>query len=219
MRRHLAGLALATLAATACGSNDAAPADTSAAAVALDDPRVSRADAARIMGSPDASVWVLIVSDFQCPYCKQFQDLRAEQVKREFVEPGTVRFAYINYPLRQHANAMPAAEAAMCAGAQDRFWPYHDRVFDTVDEWGTMPNPLQHFEKIAAELSLDVAAFRQCMQDDVMLPMIRADYQRGVEAGVRSTPTFIVGQSLIEGVAPIETFRAAITQAVAAAGK
>lgn len=219
MRRYLTGLAIATIATTACGRNDGAQSDTTSRAVALDDARVTRADTARIMGSADASVWVLVVSDFQCPYCKQFQDVRAEAFKREFIDPGTVRFAYINYPLRQHPNAMPAAEAAMCAGAQDRFWPFHDRIFATVDEWGTMPNPQQVFDNIASELSLDVAAFRQCMQDDVMLPMIRADYQRGVEAGVRSTPTFIIGQSLIEGVAPLETFRTAIAEATAAAGK
>lgn len=219
MRRFLAGFALSAMALAACGRNGSPQPEGEARSVALDDARVTRADAARIKGSPDARVWVLIVSDFQCPYCKQFHDVRAAELEREFVEPGTVRLAYINYPLRQHANAMPSAEAAMCAGAQDRFWPYHDRVFETVDEWATMPNPQQVFEGIASELSLDMAAFRQCLEDDVMLPMIRADYQRGTEAGVHSTPTFIIGQQLVEGVAPLATFRTAIAEAVAAAGK
>ena len=180
------------------------------------DPRLERADLSRIMGSDSANTWMLIVSDFECPYCKEFHDTRADSLRREFVQSGKVRFANVHFPLKQHANALPAAEASMCAGAQDRFWPYHDALFASVDAWIPARPPQAEFERIATSLGLDMTAFRQCLQDDVMLPLIQADYQRGVEAQVKSTPTFLVGEMMIPGVAPLDVFKRAINQALGA---
>ncbi len=64
-----------------------------------------------------------MISDFQCPYCKEFHDKTAAQVRKEFVQTGLARMAYIHFPLRIHPNAVPSAEASMCAGAQGKFWP------------------------------------------------------------------------------------------------
>jgi protein-disulfide isomerase len=107
----------------------------------------------------------------------------------------------------------------MCAGAQDKFWPFHDRLFETVDRWGPSPSPQPAFDSIATGIGLDLAAFRQCMQDDVMIPIIQADYQRGVDGGVKSTPTFVVDTMMIPGVAPLDVFRKALNDALAGGTK
>jgi protein-disulfide isomerase len=220
-------LLIATLAGIGCQRADAESTPAAAApSVAANqpgapaaqgeaDPRVARADLARISGKPDAKVWILVVSDFQCPYCKEYHDKTAKQLHKEFVEPGIARIAYINYPLRIHPNAMPAAEAAMCAGAQDKFWPFHDQLFATVDRWGPVNDPALALLGIAIDLKLDVEAYKQCMSDDVMLPMIQADYQRGTQAGATSTPTFLIGKVMIPGNAPIDVFRTAIKETLA----
>ena len=204
---------LSCLALAACGRADArsAPPPPESPAQAAD-PRVTRADLSRISGNPAARVWILVVSDFQCPYCKEYHDQTASLVQKEFVETGKVRLAYINFPLRQHQNAVPAAEAAMCAGAQDRFWPFHDRLFATVDQWGTSSAPGPVFESIVTGLKLDLPLFRRCMSDHIMQPMIQADYQRGVQAGVNSTPTFLIGSQRLAGNAPIAQIRAAVNE-------
>ncbi len=177
------------------------------------DPRVAKADMARIDGKPTAGVWILMISDFQCPYCKEFHDVTAAKLRKEFVDKGQARLAYLNFPLRIHPNAIPAAEAAMCGGAQDKFWPMHDLVFASQKEWAATTNPLPIFGRLAKEAGLDTAAWNSCMKDHVMLPMIQADYQRGASAGVKSTPTFLVGDVKLEGNAPIEAFRQAMKQA------
>lgn len=186
-----------------------------APALALPDPRLTRADMARIAGKPNAKLWILVISDFQCPYCKEYHDATGKQVLKEFVETGIARMAYINYPLKMHRNALPAAEAAMCAGAQDKFWPYHDRLFATVNRWGMMTNPMAIFASIAAELKINRDVFQKCLADDVMLPMIQADYQRGTQAGASSTPTFLIGRIMIPGNAPIDVFRTAVKESLA----
>lgn len=198
-------LALSLLVSSSLGAQAAAkPAPAS-------DPRVVRADLARIDGSAGAKVWMLMISDFQCPYCKDFHDKTARAIHREFVATGKLRFAYLHFPLvNTHPNALPAAEASMCGGAQDKFWPFHDRLFADVANWAQLPDPVPQFVAMARNLKLDMTAFQKCLADDVMLPMIQNDTQRGSQAGARSTPTFIIGTQVVPGNAPLEVLRGII---------
>lgn len=184
---------------------------------ATTDSLTARADAARIQGSPTAPVWVVEVSDFQCPFCKTWHDDVYRALRREFVVPGTVRLAYVNYPLPNHANALPAAEAAMCAGAQDKFWDMHDGLFDTQARWAELPNAAAVFDSVARSKGVDVAAMRRCIETGATRALILADAERAQESGVQATPSFIIGGDvLIRGLEPIETFRRAIGQKLAA---
>jgi protein-disulfide isomerase len=70
------------------------------------------------------------------------------------------------------------------------------------------------FRRHAQELQLDQQAWGACMSEHVMVPMIRADYDRGVQANVRSTPSFFIGDTVIEGAQGIAEFRTAIDRAL-----
>src|SRR5687767_12237043 len=222
MTRSLAHRAVSlslVLTALACGGTSAdgdAP-QTAAPPRASTDSLTARADAARIQGSPSAPVWVVEVSDFQCPFCKTWHDSVYRALRREFVTPGTVRLAYINYPLPNHQNALPAAEAAMCAGTQGRFWEMHDGLFDSQETWAEMPNAAPVFDSVARAAGVDVAAMRRCIDQGSVRALIQADAERAQEFGVQATPSFIIGGDvLIRGAQPIEAFRRAIAQKLAA---
>ena len=123
-------------------SSSASAATTSAAGIAGPDSLLlRRADHARILGSPAATVWVVEVSDFQCPYCRQFHDESYAELKHAYVDSGKIRLAYVNFPLDSHPHAWEAAESAMCAGAQGKFWPMHDGLFETQIIWESMVSP------------------------------------------------------------------------------
>src|SRR2546423_12623964 len=104
------------------------------------DSNITRADLGRIQGSPDAPIWVIEVSDFQCPFCKEWHDQTYRAVLDQYVKTGQVRRAYVNFPLAIHANAWPAAAAAMWAGAQNKFWVMHDSLFASQARWETLPD-------------------------------------------------------------------------------
>src|SRR6202022_4747441 len=89
----------------------------SSAAAARDSDGV-KADLARIQGSPNAPVWVIEVSDFQCPYCKQWHDETYPVFRDEFVRTGKVRLAYVNFPLPQPPYPCPAPGAGWWAGGE-----------------------------------------------------------------------------------------------------
>lgn len=188
------------------------------AAPASTDPRVTAADLARIQGDSTSPVWLVMVSDFQCPACKYWHDEQAAEIVRDYVATGKVRFAYINYPLGQHLNAVPASEAAMCAAAQSKFWPVHDGIFATQAEWANAADPVPHFRRIVAAAGVDTTAWNQCLSDDVMLPLIEGDRDRGNASGVNQTPTFFVGTQVVSGAVPASQLRPLLDSAVARAG-
>ena len=196
------------------GADSAAPA--AAIAPSDDSVRLARADSARIKGNTAASLWIVEISDFQCPYCRQWHDSTYGPLMRAYVETGKARFAYLNLPLPNHANAVPAAEAAMCAGLQGRFWEMHDALFENQSRWSASSNPWPVFEELAGAHTIDASALRACADSDVVLPLVQADASRAMNAGVQSTPTFLVGPVLLEGAYPFDAMKQVVDSLLAA---
>ena len=191
--------------AAAAAPTSQAPANDPSAATAAPtavstDPLVARADSARIRGNPNAKVWMILSSDFQCPYCKMWHDSADMTIRREYIDNGKVRLAFVNYPIGSHQNAVPAAEYAMCAAAQNKFWEMHDALFASQDKWVPLPKPGPVLESLATSVGVEVNALRACVSSHKMLPLIEADHEKAVRAGVRATPSFFIGNQLLEGV-------------------
>lgn len=221
---------LAAVALSACSATERTPAGGGVATTSTVSSNTAReapdtaslstqADRGRIRGDSTAKVWVVIVSDFQCPFCRQWHDEVFPSIVREYVETGRVRLAYVNLPLRNHQNALPAAEAAMCAGAQGRFWEMHDAIFRTMGRWAGMNEPRTTFDSLAASVGVAPAPYRSCIDTHATRALIEADARRVTEAGVAATPTFFVGDERIEGAAGLPAFRAAVERALASAGR
>ncbi|HET7585523.1 MAG TPA: thioredoxin domain-containing protein [Gemmatimonadaceae bacterium] len=205
-------------------TNSSAPSDsarlaeqpTSPAAAAPDTatkPQFARADSARITGADSAHIWVIEVSDFQCPFCAEWHRTVWSDFRKEFVESGRVRFAYVNMPLSSHRNAWPAAETAMCAAVQGKFWPVHDALFASQDRWAPLRDPNPVLDSLAAAAGVEMDTYRACRAGHDMRPLIQADYDRAVAASVRSTPSFIIGGTILSGVQPLAELRRAIASA------
>ena len=197
----------------------ASPSATSTPTAATsNDPLVARADSSRIRGSASAKVWLILASDFQCPYCKMWHDSTDAVIRREYVDNGKVRLAFVNFPLNIHPNAVPAAEYAMCAAAQDKFWQMHDSLFAQQEKWAPQENPTAALEQVAVSAGVDLTALRSCVSTHKMRPLIEADHEKAARAGVRATPSFFIGNQVLEGVQPASELRKALDAALAGAG-
>jgi len=160
------------------------------------------------LGDADAPVTIIAFSDFQCPYCRRFEQQAFRQLKAEYIETGQVRLVFRDFPLTEiHPNALSAAMAAECAHDQDAFWPMHDRLFADQNAWGDSDNPNGTFYGYAEEIGLDVEAFRGCLESQEPLPEIRNDFQAGVDGGVRGTPAFFMGGEMLSGAQPFSAFQ------------
>ena len=178
----------------------------------------ARADSGRILGAPTAKVWLIEASDFQCPFCKQWHDESYATILKEYVNTGKVRYAFLNDPLSMHQFSMQAAEAAMCASVQDKFWPMHEALFATQHEWEVLPNPAAYFDSLAVKAGVNPTDWRACVRTHATRPIIDADRYRLRASGVSSTPTFFVGSQRLEGVQPLAALRQVLDQALEKAG-
>jgi len=161
-------------------------------------------------GAADAPVTIAIFTDFQCPYCARIVPLLNEVLEKN---KGKVKLAFKNFPLNNHQFARKAAAAALAAGKQGKFWELHDRLFQNYSRLND-----QVVQEQAQQLGLDMQKFEKDMNDPQISQVINQDYQDGVKAGVRGTPTIYVNGSLLRNTNP-EGFQAAIDKELEKKGK
>lgn len=181
-------------------------------APATEAPQFTRYDVASegypAIGPSDAPITIIEFSDYQCPYCRRWYQEVYEPLLAAY--PGKIKLVYRNLPLTSiHPDAFAAAEAAMCAGDQDAYWQFHDKLF-TGDTLGS-----QIYTRYAQELSLNVDSFETCMKDGKYKAAIEADSDFAVNLGVRSTPTFFINGLAIVGAQPLSVFQQVIDKELA----
>jgi len=143
-----------------------------------------------VLGDPKAPVTVVEFTDYQCPYCRQFAETVYPELKRNFIDTGKVLYISRNYPLSFHENAMKAAQAAVCAGEQGKYWEMRDLMFAHNTELQQ-----DNLIKLAGSLGLDANQFSACLTSDKARPEVAADIADGNASGVNGTPTHIIGRS------------------------
>src|SRR6476660_2500091 len=109
----------------------------------------------RSKGSSKAPVTVYEMSDFQCPYCRQFVEETFPRLERDYIATGKVRWIFINYPLTSvHQHAAAAAQLGMCAAQQQGFWKMHDLLFKYQETWAPLKEPGPFFVSLADSAGL-----------------------------------------------------------------
>lgn len=162
----------------------------------------------RTMGADEAPITIYEASDFQCPYCRVFWKETLPQIKQEYIETGKARIIFLNFPIPQlHANAAAAHEFAMCAAAQDRFWPVHDLLYEHQAQWEKLEQPQSFFMTLADSAHLDRDSVSTCLEKGAQRWLVRQEAQAIARTGVTSTPSFIIEGGLLKGAAPIDTWR------------
>jgi protein-disulfide isomerase len=165
----------------------------------------------RSKGSGTAPVTVYEMSDFQCPYCRQFALETLPQLERDYIKTGKVRWVFINFPLTSvHPHASAAAELALCAAKQRGFWRVHDLLFQHQGTWAPLKEAGPFFVSLADSAGLSKQTLLACLQAPGTLNEVQADAEGAARSGATSTPTFYIEGGLLEGAQPLEVFRAVL---------
>lgn len=144
-----------------------------------------------VLGAPHAVVEIVEYGDFQCPTCKQA--VPAVQVLLKRFE-GRIRFAYRHFPLEDiHPQALCAAEAAECAGAQGKFWEMHRMLFDNQSH---LDRP--HLHRYAEAIGLNLSRFRSEMDGESYRQRIREQMEGARRSHLRATPGFFVDRRILD---------------------
>ncbi len=148
-----------------------------------------------ITGPANAKITVVEFSDFQCPYCAvAVVSLRNLLAKH----PNDIKLVFKQFPLDIHSQAEFAAEAALAAHAQGKFWPMHDKLYANFR--ALSPQKITEF---ATELGLDMIRFHTEMKAGKYKPVVQKEIDQGEQAGVLGTPTLFIDGKHYNGPAEI----------------
>lgn len=161
------------------------------------------------LGDKDAPVTLLAFEDFECPFCERFSQQTLPLIIDQHVKSGKVRVVWKDFPLSIHSHVQKAHEAARCAWEQDKFWEYHDVLFN--NQSGLSMNNLKQYAK---NLGLNESQFISCLDSGKYTELIREKVREGNTAGVSGTPSFLINGRLVVGAQPYQTFANIIGQEI-----
>lgn len=189
-------------------------------ATAAPSPRPMASD--NSMGDPNAPVKIEEFSDYQCPYCRRFAVETEPLLVEKYIASGKVYFTYRSFGEFIGPESRAAAEAAYCAGEQNKYWEYHDILFanHTGENVGDYAD--RRILAFAETLDLDMGAFRSCFESGKYSQRVDQDFKDGSAAGVQATPSFVLTyvvngetkQSIIAGAYPFSEFEKQIEAAL-----
>ncbi|MET9425318.1 DsbA family protein [Streptomyces sp. NPDC006540] len=167
------------------------------------------------VGRADAPVVMVEYADFQCGYCGKFaRDTEPELIKK-YVEDGTLRIEWRNFPIFGE-ESQAAARAAWAAGRQGRFWEFHAAAYaEGAKEKGFGKDRL---DALAREAGVaDLGRFARDLDSDAARQAVKKDQEEAYGLGATSTPSFLINGRPVAGAQPMATFTEAIEAAKQAA--
>ena len=168
-------------------------------------------------GNPNAPVIIEEFSDYQCSFCGRFAAQTLPSLLQNQIANGEAVLVYYDFPLTSiHPQAIPAANAARCAGEQGAvaYWHMHDEIFAHQGEWANS-RANQFFTDYADSIGLEMDSFTACLENETYFEEVQADLALGQSRGVRSTPSFFLNGQPLVGAQPINVFNEAIAMIIA----
>ena len=168
-----------------------------------------------IIGEKNAKITILEFGDYQCTFCHKFHQQTLDDIKKTYINTGMVNFTYKDLPVNGAASVL-AAEAAFCAEEQNKYWEYHNMLFDNWagerTGWVT-DNSLLNFAK---QSNLDIKQFTECMKNHKYQQKVIESQEFAKSVGINATPSFLIFSDdklvRIIGAQPIEKFDDVIQQ-------
>ncbi len=173
------------------------------------------------VGAGNKGVEIVEYGDFQCPACRGFFPV-LQEVKAKYGDD--IKFTFRNFPIDSiHPNARAAHRAAEAAAKQDKFWEFHDLLYQQQDSWKNSTAIVGVMESYAQQLELNMDQFKADYPSEEINRTINADISAGQALRVNSTPTFVINGKIIDSetqqsMATLEGFSKVIDEAISTAG-
>ena len=168
-----------------------------------------------ILGNPDAKITIVEFGDYQCTFCYKFHDETMKKIDQAYIKAENVNFVYRDFPLNGPQSIL-ASEASYCAQKQNKFWEYHNTLYNN---WGgentgwITKNVLIGF---ANDIKLDLDSFSQCLENSEFKQKVLDNEQFAREIGIDATPSFLIFNDSelyrIIGAQPFERFEQALQE-------
>lgn len=162
-----------------------------------------------MLGNPNAKITIVEWGDYQCTYCHLFHQNTKDQLIQEYVNTGKVNFVFRDFPLNGPDSVL-AAEAAYCADDQNKYWQYHDELYNNWGGERTGWVNQKSLDQFATNVGLDLNQFDQCMSDKKYENKVLENQKFGQEIGIDGTPSFVIFNNKtitkVVGAQPLSVF-------------
>jgi protein-disulfide isomerase len=147
-----------------------------------------------VVGSADAPIEVLEANDYQCPDCKEYDEVEMPAIKARFIDSGQVRWRYLLFALPGHDDAIPAAHAMGCAMEQGDSLAsrMHAALFASQATWARQPGARDSLRVVAERAGVDLASWDGCTASNRYMEAIAQGWRAAQAAGVPGTPTLVL---------------------------
>ena len=150
----------------------------------------------KVKGDVSAPIQITEFVDFQCHSCAH----GSKDLKKLMEEhPGRIRVEVKYFPLKMHKHGVLSARYAECASRQEKFWPFHDNLFEQQKNWMKLIDAKSAFEFIAKDTGLDLKELAVCLEDETIDDVIQKNKKEGEALGVKSTPTYFINGKMVVG--------------------
>ena len=175
------------------------------------------------MGDPKAPIQIVEFGDYKCSHCGSFAVETEPQIVQKYVSTGTVYLVFRSYGGGLSPESQMAAEAAYCAGDQNKYWEYHDILFANRASGAFTDRRIKAFAEV---IELDMDAFESCYKNGTYRERTNQDFADARAAGVEGTPAFVISyqvdgeerQRFLYGAYPFSAFQTEIEGALAEMG-
>jgi protein-disulfide isomerase len=158
---------------------------------------------------------MVIFTDYQCPFCKNFETQTFAEIKKNWIDTGKLRYVVRDHPLDFHPYALKAAEATRCAAEQGRYWELREKLIVNAEQLQR-----ERLPAYAKEAGLDVGRFDACLDAGKYAEKIKAEVIEANGQGINGTPSFIIGRSdgktiegaLLVGAMPYAVFNGKLNE-------
>lgn len=171
------------------------------------------------LGDADAPVVMIEYADYRCPFCALFSRDTLPKLKKEYIDTGKVRYEWRDMPIYGD-QSVQAAVAARAAGKQDKFWDFHNAIYEAAPEHGHPKFNQAKLVRFAKKVDVpDIGKFKHDLDSKKLKQLVQADAEEGQSIGASATPSFVIGQTAVPGAQPIKAFRKVIDKELKKADK
>ena len=170
-----------------------------------------------VLGDPSAPVTIVEFGDYQCPFCKRWNENTKPAIEQNLIQPGKASLVYVDFPIIG-PDSVTIHAGSYCAADQGLYWRYHDFAYTNQghenDGWASAEN----LKSLVSKLNgIDSDLFNECLDSKKYEKRVNDNRKIASDAGATSTPSFIIispdgsGETII-GAQPYGAFKAVVDQ-------
>lgn len=159
------------------------------------------------IGRADAPLTIIEYASMTCGHCANFHTLTLPQLKKDYIDNGKVRLVFREFPLDPWALASSLLARCVGGNSPKRFFAFLDILFHKQAEWANAENRMGALQKLSRQAGLSQKKFLSCFENKELLLGINGNKLKGGKAGVRATPSFYIGKTMVEGNQPYKKLR------------